>query len=108
MFANAQSFKEISRNLFVGNGLLAYGKHPAGEKKKRGRKMLGLRNKKIKSSPIFCLSARVTVRGTYFISGTANRTYKFRAVLKVYSSLNFPFYLFLTLKEILNNKSLNM
>lgn len=64
-------------------------------KKKRERKMVGLRNKKIKSSPIFCLSARVTVRGTYFISGTANQTQKFRAVLKVYSSLNFPSIYFL-------------
>lgn len=29
----------------MGNGLLAYGKHPAGGKK-RERKMVGLRNKK--------------------------------------------------------------
>lgn len=38
MFESAQSFKEISRAFFAGNGLLAYGKHPAGKKKKKREK----------------------------------------------------------------------
>lgn len=61
----------------MGNELFAYGKQSAGKKaRKNGR------SKKEKVALFSCLSARLTLRGAYFISETANQSHKSRAAFE--------------------------